>query len=266
MTTYQIFKKFLKSPFSQKIVTLRRWFKMLSTLPFYLGAINRPFTYLTSQPDSHSYFQSHPEFKELLKLFTKKNKYNNAGDITRLWSFILNIKQVLEQQIPGDFAELGVYKGNTASILAFYAAATNRHVYLFDTFDGFDAKDFKGPDGSQTKDFDDTSLDMARAVIGDHEQVCDFVKGHFPSTITATHKEKTFAIVSIDCDLYEPIKAGLEFFYPRMPKGGLLMLHDYSSLFWKGAKQAVDEFCKASGEFVVLLPDKSGSAFIRKSK
>jgi O-methyltransferase len=60
------------------------------------------------------------------------------------------------------------------------------------------------------------------------------------------------------------MKAGLDFFYPRMPRGGLFLLHDYSSLCWPGAKQAVDEFCRATGENLLLMPDKSGSAFIRK--
>jgi hypothetical protein len=62
------------------------------------------------------------------------------------------------------------------------------------------------------------------------------------------------------------MKAGLEFFYPRMARGGLLLLHDYSSLHWEGARQAVDEFCAANGEFPILLPDKSGSALIRRGR
>ncbi len=51
-----------------------------------------------------------------------------------------------------------------------------------------------------------------------------------------------------------------------MSKGGLLLLHDYSSLYWNGSKKAIDEFCKVNREYVILMPDKSGSAFIRKSK
>ncbi len=51
-----------------------------------------------------------------------------------------------------------------------------------------------------------------------------------------------------------------------MPVGGLFLLHDYSSKHWAGAKLAIDEFCKASGEYVICMPDKSGSAFLRKTK
>ena len=41
--------------------------------------------------------------------------------------------------------------------------------------------------------------------------------------------------------------------------------HDYSSMYWPGSKRAIDEPCKASGEHIVLMPDKSGSALLRKS-
>ena len=48
-----------------------------------------------------------------------------------------------------------------------------------------------------------------------------------------------------------------------MSKGGIFLIHDYSSGFWEGATQAVNEFCKKTGQRLVRMPDKSGSAFIR---
>ena len=107
---------------------------------------------------------------------------------------------------------------------------------------------------------------MVKEVIGDGSKGCEFVKGYFPDSISENHKTKSYAVVSLDCDLYEPMKAGLNFFYPLMPHGGIFLLHDYSSLFWDGSKKAVDEFCKENNQNVILMPDKSGSAFIRKSR
>src|SRR5690242_7388351 len=80
--------------------------------------------YLAYHPDSHCEFASHPEFGELLARFTTYNLSNNGGDIPRLWSLILNIKQILSEGIEGDFAELGVWRGNTAAVLAYYAKAS----------------------------------------------------------------------------------------------------------------------------------------------
>ena len=225
------------------------------------------------QPDSFSYFKCHSEFDSLFKTFISRNEINNGGDTARLWCFMLNIKQILAENIEGDFAELGVWRGNTASVLAHYAAEVGRELYLFDTFEGFDSRDFDTVDSSKQSilsdtalRFADTSLEIAKNTIGSNCTQCHFIQGYFPDSIQAEHKNKQYAIVSLDCDLYEPMKAGLEFFYPLMPPGGLLLLHDYSSLHWPGAKIAVDEFCMQHQENVVLMPDKSGSAIIRKRK
>ena len=239
---------------------------LVSTVPFYFGKANLRLTLIAYQPDSHTEFSSHAEYDALFKSFTAFNEYNNAGDATRLWSLILNIKQVLSENIQGDFAELGVWRGNTASVLAHYAAKSDRYVYLFDTFEGFNTNDLQGVDKNKPMAFDDTSVEMVKNVIGKASDRCLFVKGYFPASVSEEHKNKIYAIVSLDCDLYAPMKAGLEFFYPLMLQGGLLLIHDYSSGFWDGTKKATDEFCMASGECAILMPDKSGSAFIRKSK
>ena len=243
-----------------------RTLRMASAFPFYLGKANVFNIFFAYHPDSHATFNSHPEFKALFKTFVAKNKFNNAGDTARLWSFILNTKQILSEGIEGDFAELGVWRGNTASVLAYYAANSNRKLILFDTYEGFDKKDISGIDANKPMSFDDTSLDLVKAVIGENSNCCEFVKGYFPATISESHKNRQYAIVSLDCDLYEPMRAGLDFFYPLMPKGAVFFLHDYSSLHCDGAKKAIDEFCRANGEYVILIPDKSGSAFVRKTK
>jgi hypothetical protein len=218
-------------------------------------------------PDSHAAFNAFPEVDELFDRFTAGNKENNGGDLSRLYCLMLNLSQILEEGIPGDFAELGVWRGNSASVLAHYAAKGNREVFLFDTYEGFDQRDITGVDSAvEVNVFNNTSIDMVKAAIGPNHGRCHFVKGFFPGTFTDEHAARTYAVVNLDCDLYEPMKAGLAAFYPRMSRGGLFMLHDYSSRYWPGAKQAVDEFCRETGEFIVLLPDKSGSAYLRKTR
>jgi len=220
--------------------------------------------YLNYHPDSYGAFKKHPEFTDIFDRFIKFNTLNNAPDIARLWSFILNIKQIIEENIEGDFAEVGVWRGNTAAILAHIALQHKRKLFLFDTFQGFDKRDIKGVDIEKPIEFNDTSISMAKEVIGEAAEVCEFVIGYFPDSLSAVHK-RIYSVVSLDCDLYEPMKAGLHFFYPLMPKGGLFLLHDYSGSYWEGAKKAIDEFCKENNEFVVLIADKSGSAFVRKT-
>lgn len=222
--------------------------------------------YMGYQPDSQTIFNKYPEFPKLFSRFIADNYENNVGDSNRLWSLILNCRKVLEDGIPGDLAELGVYKGNTAAVLAHYAKTFNRKAFFFDTYAGFDDRDFIGLDSGRPQGFEDTSLGIVRELIGEDSSCCEYIIGYFPASLREADAERIFSVVSIDCDLYEPIKAGLDFFYPRLSKGGALFLHDYSSDHWKGATQAIDEFCLRTGENLILMPDKSGSAFIRKSK
>jgi len=236
-------------------------------LPIKLGLSNFGSMYASYQPDSKDFFNAHPEYDSLFKKFIHLNEKNNCGDIHRLWSFILNCKHVCEQGVVGNFAELGVYKGNTAAVLAYYARQFNRHLDLFDTFTGFDQRDLRGIDANESKQsFNDAGLELVKKTIGENTDVCQFHAGYFPESISDQVRQNNYAIVSLDADLYEPTKAGLAFFYPRMTRGGMFFLHDYSSEMWPGSKKAIDEFCEKNNEYIVLMPDKSGSAFFRKSK
>jgi hypothetical protein len=72
--------------------------------------------------------------------------------------------------------------------------------------------------------------------------------------------------VHIDCDLYEPIRAALEYFYPRMVPGGYIVMHDYTSMAWNGAERAIDEFFADKPESVIPLPDGAGSCVARRAR
>jgi SAM-dependent methyltransferase len=174
----------------------------------------------------------------------------------------MNIKQILEDGVAGDIAELGVYQGNSAALLAHYAREYKRTVLLFDTFKGFDGRDLVGVDKSKSIEFTDTSLEEVRGVVG--KERVRFVQGRFPQSIPPDVHGSRFCLVHIDCDLYEPAKAGLEFFYPRLSPGGLIILHDYNNPHWGGIKRAVDEYCRRIPERPVVIGDKSGTAMLRK--
>jgi hypothetical protein len=55
--------------------------------------------------------------------------------------------------------------------------------------------------------------------------------------------ERRYRFTHVDVDLYHPTKASLEYFWPRLVPGGVLVCDDYN---WSGAKRAVEEFAAAS--------------------
>jgi macrocin-O-methyltransferase TylF-like protien len=217
--------------------------------------------YAAFRPDADT-TQAHPELRALASLWVKDHP-DNAGDLPRLYSLVLNIKQVLEDGISGDLAELGVYRGHSAAVLASFARAYARQLHLFDTCAGFDRRDFQRDEASKATDpYSATSIEAVRRLVGDRSVT--YVAGRFPESLPPEFSAKSFAVVHLDCDLYEPTKAGLAFFYPRLAPGGLLIAHDYGGLYWEGVKRALDEFAREIPERPIIWPDKSGTAAFRK--
>lgn len=191
----------------------------------------------------------------------KANKNGIVWDETRLAMLRASIEQIKERGILGNIAELGVYKGEFSKYLNRYFP--ERKLYLFDTFEGFEEKDSNNNDIilSTAHDFKDTCVDEVMAKMEYPDNVI-IKKGYFPNT--AENLEDQFAFVSIDADLYLPIFNGLEYFYPRLSKGGYIFVHDFGTYAWEGAKQAVYDFCEKYEISFVPILDRCLSIIITK--
>ncbi len=140
-----------------------------------------------------------------------------------------------------------------------------RKLYLFDTFAGFNERDLDhermlGNKKVLINDFSDTSIQEVKSILP-YPEMAVFCKGYFPDTAKSIEEEK-FALVSLDPDLYLPTLNGLKFFYPKLAKGGCILLHDYNSAQFPYVKKAVDDFCKESDIKIIPLSDLHGSAVI----
>ena len=89
---------------------------------------------------------------------------------------------------------------------------------------------------------DDTSVELVLSNMA-YRSNAIIRKGYFPETAIGLEDER-FAFVSLDTDLYKPIMAGLEFFYPRMTGGGVIFVDDLGHPELPGVRKAVIEFCK----------------------
>lgn len=165
--------------------------------------------------------------------------------------------------LPGDLAELGVYQGEFAARMS--RCFPDRRLYLFDTFEGFDARDVSveaqsGYSRAAEGDFADTSVELILSKMTAPERVA-VRKGYFPETIP--EEETSFVLVSLDADLYEPTLQGLRYFYPRLVSGGVILLHDYQNARFSGVRAAVETFEKECGRMLLLpVGDLHGTAML----
>lgn len=173
-------------------------------------------------------------------------------------------REIYRYGIEGNTAELGVYQGGFARLINHYFP--EKKLYLFDTFEGFDKRDAeadraKGILSDTARDFSGTSEELVLSKM-EHPENCIIRKGWFPDT--AEGVDDKFCFVSLDADLYEPLTSGLEFFYPRLNHGGVIMIHDFNNGDYPGAREAVKDFCDKNSTGYVCLSDNCGSAVITR--
>ena len=187
------------------------------------------------------------------------------GDYVRNSSLEMAAREIKERGVSGEVAELGVFRGDYAKLIN--QAFPDRKLYLFDTFEGFDSRDERTDKerdlDSLTDDFSDTSVDLVLRKMK-HPDNCIICKGYFPDSAQAVEENAQFAFVSIDTDLYQPIYAGLVYFWNRLIEGGYIFIHDYQNIAYTGSKAAVRDFCDQYGVSYFLMSDNCGSAVISK--
>lgn len=188
-----------------------------------------------------------------------------SDDKIRLYHFWFQIERLRREAIPGAFAELGVYKGETAAWIHQFDA--EREFHLFDTFEGFKQQDLAREKAFgkyyKSGQFGDTDLISVQKRLGD-SPLLHFYPGYFPDTAQDL-PETSFALVHLDADLYWPTLQALQYFYPRLAPGGAILIHDYNHN-WDGVRQALHEFMPTIPEILIELADRQGSAMIVKSR
>jgi len=210
-------------------------------------------------PPSH--YRPHPiqpweeqaEFRKLLSEIEQHTLLDKTA------SFMLYQMANQALNLPGDFAEIGVYRGGTARLLAKIAAKAGKKVHLFDTFEGMPETDPQR-DKHQEGDFRDTSLKAVKDFLRDCPNV-EFYPGFFPDT-AGPIKGINFSLVHVDVDIYQSVKDCCEFFHDRLVQGGVMLFDDYGSTYCPGAKQAVDEYFESTQENPCYL--WTGQAMVSK--
>jgi hypothetical protein len=154
-------------------------------------------------------------------------------------------------KLGGCMAEVGVYQGGSARLIR--EADTSRPLHLFDTFEGLPepaVSDTKVLWGRFRKGQFSWSLEDVSKYLADCAKV-HFHKGLFPATGEAV-KDERFSFVHCDVDLYSSTRGVLEFFYPRLLPGGIIISHDFATC--RGPREATEEFFKDLPEPVIELP------------
>lgn len=190
----------------------------------------------------------------------------------RFYNLIQFFQQTLD--LPGSIIECGCWKGLSSYIMCQYL---KRHHVKFQGENYFMIDSFEGLSQPQKEDLYTDPNNQQYFVQpkghfqGELAEVKDnlkefpaitYTKGWIPECLD-TITDRQYKFVHLDLDLFEPISGSLKYFYPRLIKNGILIVDDYGSLDFPGARKAVDDFCTTNR--IKLLTISSGQGIIFKS-
>jgi hypothetical protein len=186
------------------------------------------------------------------KPFDYENNFYLSCDNSRIGKMIAHYELFkMSSKIPGCIIECGVFKG--ASLIRFATflklLKSNKKIIAFDTF-GKHTTTKISSDHKRRK----ILLSHGKEAISEKqlmnilkrkglEKNIQLIKGDITETVPNYLKlnpKLKISLLNLDVDFYEPSMSILKNFYPKLSKGGILMLDDYG--VWDGETMAVDEY------------------------
>ncbi len=209
-------------------------------------------------------------------------RFSMAGH-RRMSALVAAVDHCVRENIAGDFVECGVWRGGSALAIALkleQLGATDRNLWLFDTFAGMTApgsSDVEASTGRTARELmnvtqvGDGNNVWAYATIDDVRDTMSlanfpdervrYVVGDVSKTLLANVPE-AISLLRLDTDFYASTKIELEVLYPRVADRGLVIVDDYGH--WFGARTASDEFFEQLRVRPLMIPlDYSGRMVVK---
>jgi O-methyltransferase len=165
------------------------------------------------------------------------------------------VTDVLQQGIPGDLIETGVWRGGTTifmrAVLKVYGD-TQRRVWVADSFRGLprpNVEQYPADAGLDLWQYDQLAIPVEQVKAnfnryGLLDEQVRFLVGWFRDTLPTAPIER-LAFMRLDGDLYESTMDALTALYPKLSVGGYVIIDDYKDIL--ACKQAVTDYRSEHG-------------------
>lgn len=181
------------------------------------------------------------------------------------------IRRIVEDGIPGDLIETGVWRGGSAIFMRAVLkqlGATERIVWVADSFEGLPKPTNDHDRADQAWDMSENpylavSLEQVRANFarfGLLDEQVRFLKGWFRDTLPVAPIAR-LALLRLDGDMFEATMDALENLYAKVSPGGFVIVDDYGS--WPACRLAVDQFRGSRSITADLIPVAGGAVYWR---
>jgi hypothetical protein len=193
---------------------------------------------------------------ETIEIINRVNEFTMTS-VERLQVLIEAVRYIDQNNIEGSLVECGVWRGGSMMAAALTLESLgdrDRELYLYDTYEGMNAP--TSEDGKVAREkfsmrrIDDDSSEWCRSVLeevtenlantGYPTERMHFIRGKVEETLPDQAPAGEIALLRLDTDWYESTRREMLHLYPKLVRGGILILDDYD--YWQGCRQAVDEY------------------------
>lgn len=163
-------------------------------------------------------------------------------------------------KLEGDFVECGVYRGGLATAIFTdlpWKQHPSRSFYLLDTFHGFPADQRHLAADVHRDDYTEDIWPQVQVHFKQFPSA-KLVRGPIPQTLSQV-ASASITYLSIDMNCAEPEVAALEYFWPRLVIGGIVLLDDYAFAEpYRRQKEAIDRWALPQSLNILSLPTGQG--------
>jgi hypothetical protein len=165
---------------------------------------------------------------------------HSMAGIKRLRNLRDLVQITIDENIPGHYIETGVWRGGSCILMRGVLAANgvgDRNVYVADSFEGLPKPNsaiYPQDKDDQLYTYEELSvpLEQVKANFAAYDLLDDrvvFVKGFFQDTLVSL-ETGPLALIRLDGDMYESTIVSLEALYPRLSRGGFVIIDDYGAI------------------------------------
>ncbi len=253
-------KSILKKILSSRLIWAYRYFRH----PQFFEVVGAPLTFkkdgLYTKHNSDTL--QNPLFVESYKLAKATGSFEGTwGEVDPEYRAYVYCWSAFHcKDLTGDYVECGVNKGGMARAAIHYTGFTNQSIkkfYLLDTYQGTPSHSLRSDETRRNKY--EECYERVVENFKDFKNVV-IVRGEVPATLAQVPSQQ-ICFLSLDMNAVGPEIASIEYFWPKITAGGVIVLDDYNNIGHEPQKRGFDDFCRNHGKQVLSLPTGQGLIF-----
>jgi O-methyltransferase len=162
-----------------------------------------------------------------------------------------------------NLVECGVCDGMSAYFAM--SALTGRYefkAFLYDAWEGMKSEHLLESEMGSVGAYNYLDIENTKYNLAEFQGDATFIKGSIPESFKTSNNPTELVWLHIDLNSALPTTAALQFFFEKMPPGGVILFDDYAWHGYYDTKLEIDEFF--SSKRGVLLPLPTGQAIYFK--